>query len=1322
MTSRRLLLPLLATLSCAPPPLDLTPALPARSPYAQELDLDDPLLHLRLPGDHPGALRLESQTASSFDGRTAAPLDLDGALASGAFTVELFARGASGCLVSLYGDDPSTALSLCAHGDTVRVSLGDDQFDTGALLAPAAWRHVALSWDGRAASIVVDGVPRWSHTPDAWLPPDDPTILIGARANCARGCPSDFLTGQLDELAWHDRALPAHRLLSHWLVARGARPASRPVTRAGSVTPQLGATDDLLALAVAPGGDLALTSSRDRVLRLWDLQARAQGRAFSAHEHAVGALAISPDRRLVFSGDHSGHANLWWLDDDTLHRALPGHAYRISSAAWSEDGLLVASGDTLGHVKIWDARDGSLVRSIPAPTRAFAPTRLTRSGPLSLLNAHPYVADLAFTPGASHLVVAYADGTIRRWPTRSGAAAPPLTVGTPLQTFNSGDRWDYPLRDDLLLSPDASHVVSTDGRANYTVHALPSGDEVGTITNSQVDKPLALLDDGRLIIQLAGDFDAYFDDPNSDAARAKLVVWDPRTQARRLLRLGDCVDATVTRDAILALCEDGLSSFPIRPGPPLPTLGLPSVYVTDVALLDRRLAFATDHAVHLWDLDALSPVATLPGGVRSLHASHPLKRVVARRDHTVDLIDPTTGAVTDRYPITPTREERDEVWAFAVARDAPVAAVGRGDGRAQLVSLRDGALLRDLGTMKNTAVAAALSADGRFAVFTGRRWAYVYDLVEEPDVALFFPIRDIGGVDALHVSDDGDHVLFGGGDQRAHYLEPFFRTFWSTRAHGMRTQTEIFSDVVGLPDGGWITAAEGRDLWRWTRDGGHSVLRGHSSVVNDLSLSRDGDLLASASADGTARVWNLAAPDTPSVAFLARGPHWAVFEDGGLFDTSADGAHLLAVSRGGRVEGVDRRAVELNRPDLLLGLLGADGGDLATHWRTRHEARRAREGYAADASASASLRLIEAREDAGSRAATFTARARADGDTLRAVQAYVDGVPAFPGDGQPASGDRARVELTLPLTSRDRVVELEAVTTRGARSPRVARALTTALPPEPRTLYLLAIGVSDYASPDVADLTYAAQDARDVAAFFTANPGPFDRVEARLLTDAQVTRASIADARAFTRRARPRDAVIVFVAGHGLHARDDAASYYLLTHDADLGDLATTAAPFSLIESLLDARVAARDKLALIDTCQSGEDPSPGRGMTAGESARGVGSAPLSTPRERALSTYGRRLIYRDLRRRTGAVVFSSSLGHELSLESDAWRNGAFTEALLEALSSGDPGPDGALSVSELRDAVTRRVPELTRGRQHPTVDRDNLLRDFTLATPKAPR
>ncbi len=306
------------------------------------------------------------------------------------------------------------------------------------------------------------------------------------------------------------------------------------------------------------------------------------------------------------------------------------------------------------------------------------------------------------------------------------------------------------------------------------------------------------------------------------------------------------------------------------------------------------------------------------------------------------------------------------------------------------------------------------------------------------------------------------------------------------------------------------------------------------------------------------------------------------------------------------------------------------------------------------------------------------------------------------------------------LERRGRVTAAEWASRSGQSLEDAERALTAALEPEPRTLYLLAVGVSEYADPDTADLEYAAQDARDISSFFASNPGPFAKVETLLLVDEQVTQRALESARAFTRRARPQDAVVVFLAGHGLHARDDAADYYFLTHDADPAALPETAAPFDLIESLLDASVAARDKLALIDTCQSGEDPSPGRGQAAGERSRGVESSPLSTARDRALSTYGRRLIYRDLRRRTGAIVFSSSLGHELSLESDAWANGAFTEALLEALSSGESGPDGALSISELRDQVIRRVPELTRGRQHPTVDRDNLLRDFTVSTPSA--
>jgi len=97
--------------------------------------------------------------------------------------------------------------------------------------------------------------------------------------------------------------------------------------------------------------------------------------------------------------------------------------------------------------------------------------------------------------------------------------------------------------------------------------------------------------------------------------------------------------------------------------------------------------------------------------------------------------------------------------------------------------------------------------------------------------------------------------------------------------------------------------------------------------------------------------------------------------------------------------------------------------------------------------------------------------------------------------------------------------------------------------------------------------------------------------------------------------------------------------------------------------------------------------------------------------------------------------------GNEYSWESHKYDNGAFTEAIVEALTgevavagagessadtprsalrSPDSGlqavvDDGQISTDELREYVRTRVPVLTSDRQHPTVDRDNLHRKFAL-------
>ena len=59
--------------------------------------------------------------------------------------------------------------------------------------------------------------------------------------------------------------------------------------------------------------------------------------------------------------------------------------------------------------------------------------------------------------------------------------------------------------------------------------------------------------------------------------------------------------------------------------------------------------------------------------------------------------------------------------------------------------------------------------------------------------------------------------------------------------------------------------------------------------------------------------------------------------------------------------------------------------------------------------------------------------------------------------------------------------------------------------------------------------------------------------------------------------------------------------------------------------------------------------------------------------------------------------MFASSTGREISIEDERWKNGAFTEALLEGLAGkADYSKDGKLTIAELDLWLSERVKELT--------------------------
>jgi uncharacterized caspase-like protein len=360
----------------------------------------------------------------------------------------------------------------------------------------------------------------------------------------------------------------------------------------------------------------------------------------------------------------------------------------------------------------------------------------------------------------------------------------------------------------------------------------------------------------------------------------------------------------------------------------------------------------------------------------------------------------------------------------------------------------------------------------------------------------------------------------------------------------------------------------------------------------------------------------------------------------------------------------------------------------------------------------------------------FTANAR--GADLLRYNIFVNDVPLFGALGKTTSGRTQSIEEIIDLGAGRNKIEVSALDARGAESLRAVRVVQRPVNVKGNVkgnLYYLGFGVSQYKNSKY-DLGYPHKDVTDLGDVLRAGAGKsFDRVHVQTFVNAEATVANIRKSKEFLKKTEVNDTVVLFIAGHGLHANDAAADYYFATHEVDPHHLPETAARFDVVEDLLMG-IAARKKLFLMDTCESGERdeddaPSPGiphaaRTLVA-RSTRQLeldllqATGPKESARPKARIFDRERYIYNDLSRRTGAVVISSSRGSEFSFELEELANGVFTEELLLGLTTNraDTNRDGQVSTDELRKHLMVEVPKRTEDKQHPTVDRDNLEANF---------
>ena len=584
---------------------------------------------------------------------------------------------------------------------------------------------------------------------------------------------------------------------------------------------------------------------------------------------------------------------------------------------------------------------------------------------------------------------------------------------------------------------------------------------------------------------------------------------------------------------------------------------------------------------------------------------------------------------------------------------------------------------------------------------------------------------------ALDVSPDGETVAIAlGYDENTDASAKIYRvndlSLVRSLPHNWKAHSVCFS-----PDGEKIAVSyDGTNTSIWSTSGNltRRTKSNHAGDVIGIAWSPDGRILYTGSSDGTVQLWNT---DTDEIATLiVAETDWIVYTPDGYFDASRNGGALIAMVNGMEAFGVDQFALRNNRPDIILERFGFANADIIDHYYAQYLKRLKRGGFTED-ELSAELHVPEAEIVSFSLDGANATVNLKFSDTLHRLKRYniwVNDVPVFGALGKELTDRSAELTDTIELTPGENKVEVSCINENGAESFRPVQRIY--LDGESSgSLWYLGFGVSDYLD-DQLDLAYAAKDVLDLEDAFNAmSGGLFTNIHTKTYTDTAVTAQAIADATTFLSSATVNDVVVLAVAGHGLHDVDADATYYFLTHDADLHDLAGTAAPFELIENLLQG-IAPRRKLFLLDTCESGIVDEQTVSITfasaesRGISARGLRVKPKDTDSAvtqlnavpRTFLQERDRYIYNDLFRRSGAVVFSSSRGSEFSYESQILENGFFTESLLAALSgAGDLDKNGLLSDRELRAFVAAEVSEATAGAQNPTVDRDNIYQTFDL-------
>ncbi len=507
-------------------------------------------------------------------------------------------------------------------------------------------------------------------------------------------------------------------------------------------------------------------------------------------------------------------------------------------------------------------------------------------------------------------------------------------------------------------------------------------------------------------------------------------------------------------------------------------------------------------------------------------------------------------------------------------------------------------------------------------------------------------------------------------------------------------------------------------------------LLGHIENVQAVSFYGNKNILYSGSDDGMLKIWDLdhcteiascIAIDLEDYIFVTPDNYYSGSKDA----LSGIGFKI----NGTKLYPFEQFDLRLNRPDIIAKRIGMASQELQDAFYRAYQKRLKKMGFNENSFNQdynlPSIKITNRHDiEFASAAQKITLEIEASDSKylLDRILVWINDVPIYGQQGltkKNAKATQLKDKITVELSEGENRIELSVMNEKGVESLKEMIFVISTDSERKQSLYLYAIGVSDYVN-DAYDLKYAAKDAKDLAKLIQESKTEFDEVNVIQILDKDATRENILALKKEMANTKVNDLVIFFVAAHGMF--DSEYDYYIATTDIDANNPSDKGLLFHDLEQMLDG-IPARKKVIFVDACHSGEFDAEDYYVNKQALSKNVNARAItvSTTSKKTLGTDNSfrlmKELFADLRRGSGAIIISSAGAAEYAYESDKVKNGVFTYVLLKSLreNTADLNRDKQIVISELQQYVQQRVSKLTRGLQTPTTRRENIHYDFRI-------